>query len=159
MPCDEDDEHSDHVSRPNSDPLAILLALMELARFSGAAFEDEKREVANFMKVMENAHDIIVSEWQPPISSVRNATQAPFHRILLQIIYFCATECRGLSRRPQLLTAEYRLIASSTINASLLFVIDALRFVFDAARTRLDVDLDADMQLLRSEERHVGKEC
>jgi nuclear pore complex protein Nup188 len=128
--------------------LAILLALLELAWFSGAAFGDEKREVANFMKVMENAHDIIVSEWQPPIDSVRNATQAPFHRVLLQIIYFCATECRSLSRRPKPLTAEYRLIASSMINASLLFVIDALRFVFDAARTRLDVDLDADMQLL-----------
>ena len=128
--------------------LAILLALLELAWFSGAAFGDEKREVANFMKVMENAHDIIVSEWQPPINSVRNTTRAPFHRILLQIIYFCATECRGLSRRPQPLTAEYRLIASSTINASVLFVIDALRYVFDAARTRLDVDLDADMQLL-----------
>lgn len=128
--------------------LAILLALLELAWFSGTAFGDEKQEVSNFMKVMESAHDIIVSEWQSPINSVRNATQAPFHRILLQIIYFCATECRGLSRRPQLLTAEYRLIASSTINSSLLFVIDALRFVFDAARTRLDVDLDADMQLL-----------
>ena len=40
------------------------------------------------------------------------------------------------------------MIASSTINTSLSFVIDALRFVFDAARTRLDMDLDADMQLL-----------
>jgi nuclear pore complex protein Nup188 len=128
--------------------LAILLALLELAWFSGATFGDEKGEVASFMKVMENAHDIIVSEWQPPINSVRNTTRAPFHRTLLQIIYFCATECRGLSRRQQPFTAEYRLIASSTINASLLFVIDALRFVFDAARTRLDVDLDADMQLL-----------
>ncbi|KAH9998258.1 hypothetical protein BJV77DRAFT_1058719 [Russula vinacea] len=128
--------------------LAILLALLELAWFSGAAFGDEKREATDFMKIMGCIRDIIVSEWQPPINSVRNATRAPFHRTLLQIIYFCATECRGLSRRPQPLTAEYRLVASSTINASLLFVIDALRFVFDAARTRLDVDLDADMQLL-----------
>ena len=128
--------------------LAILLALLELAWFSGTAFGNEKQEVAHFMKVMGSAHDIIMSEWQPPINSVRNATKAPFHRTLLQIIYFCATECRGLSRRPQPLTADYRMTASSTINASLLFVIDALRFVFDAARTRLDVDLDTDMQLL-----------
>ena len=129
--------------------LAILLALVELAWFSGTAFGNDEREAANFMKVMGSAHDIIVSEWQSPIDSVRNATHAPFHRTLLQIIYFCAMEFRGLSRnRPKPLTAEYRLIASSTINASLLFVIDALRFVFDAARTRLDVDLDADMQLL-----------
>ena len=128
--------------------LAILLALLELAWFSGTAFGDEKQEVANFMKVMGSIHDIIVSEWQLPIDSVRNATQAPFHRTLLQIIYFSATECRRLFRRPSALTAEYRLITSSTINASLMFVIDGLRFVFDAARTRLDVDLDTDMQLL-----------
>ncbi|KAI9507509.1 hypothetical protein F5148DRAFT_1299700 [Russula earlei] len=128
--------------------LAILLALLELAWFSGAAFGDEKREVANFMKVMGSAHGIVVSEWQPPLDSLRKATQAPFHRTLLQIIYFCAKECRGLSHRPNVYTAEYRLITSSTINASLVFVIDALRFVFDAARTRLDVDVDTDMQLL-----------
>lgn len=130
--------------------LVILLALLELAWFSGAAFGNEREEVAKFMKVMGSVHDIILSEWQSPIDSVRNATQAPFHRTLLQIIYFCAAEFRRLSRRPKApsLSAEYRLIASSTINASLSFVIDALRFVFDAARTRLDVDLDADMQLL-----------
>jgi nuclear pore complex protein Nup188 len=128
--------------------LAILLALLELAWFSGNAFGDEKREVANFMKVMENAHGIIMSEWQSPLDSVRHATQASFHRTLLQVIYFCARECRSLFRRSKILTAEHRLVASSTINASLVFVIDALRFVFDAARTRLDVDLDADMQLL-----------
>jgi len=128
--------------------LAILLALLELAWFSGAVFANEKREIASFMEVMGNAHDIIVSEWQPPIDSVRKGTQAPFHRTLLQIMYFCAKECHGLSRWSKSYTAEYRLITSSTINASLTFVIDALRFVFDAARTRLDVDLDTDMQLL-----------
>ena len=128
--------------------LAILLALLELAWFSGAALGSEKQEVANFVKVLGSTHDIILSEWQPPIDSVRHATQATFHHTLLQIIYFCAMECRGLTRRSKAFSAEHRLIASSMINASLVFVIDALRFVFDAARTRLDVDLDADMQLL-----------
>jgi hypothetical protein len=41
------------------------------------------------------------------------------------------------------------------INAPLLFVIDALRFVFDAARTLLDVDLDTDMQHWGA----VSKQC
>jgi nuclear pore complex protein Nup188 len=135
--------------------LAILLALLELAWFSGAAFGDEKQEIASFVKAMGNAHDIILSEWQPPIDSVRNTTRATFHRTLLQIIYFCAIECRGLTRRPKALSAEHRLIASSTIHASLVFVIDALRFVFEAARTRLEVDLDTDMQLLVA----VFQEC
>jgi nuclear pore complex protein Nup188 len=134
--------------------LAILLALLELAWFSGAAFGDEKQEVANFVKVMGNTHDIVLSEWQSPIDSVRNATRATFHRTLLQIIYFCAMECRSLTRR-KALSAEHRLVVSSTINACLVFVIDALRFVFDAARTRLDVDLDTDMQLLVA----VFREC
>jgi nuclear pore complex protein Nup188 len=129
--------------------LAILLALLELAWFSGAAFGNEKQEIDNFVKIMGETHDIIVSEWQSPIDSVRNPTQARFHRTLLQIIYFCAMECRSLTRRRKGgLSIEHRLISSPMISAALLFVIDALRFVFDAARTRLDVDLDTDMQLL-----------
>ncbi|KAI0306857.1 hypothetical protein B0F90DRAFT_1807609 [Multifurca ochricompacta] len=128
--------------------LSILLALLELAWFSGAVIGDEKQEVDSFVKVVGSIHDIIVSEWQSPIESVRNATQSPFHRTLLQIIYFCAMECRGLTHRPKPLSAERRLVASSMIHVALAFVIDALRSVFDAARTRLDVDLDADMQLL-----------
>ncbi|KAH9062300.1 hypothetical protein EDB87DRAFT_336049 [Lactarius vividus] len=128
--------------------LAILLALLELAWFSGAAFGNEKREIDNFVKIMEETHGIIVSEWLSPIDSVRNATQGRFHRTLLQIIYFCAMECRSLTRRRKGLSADHRLTVSSMINATLLFVIDALRFVFDAARTRLDVELDTDMQLL-----------
>jgi nuclear pore complex protein Nup188 len=100
---------------------------------------------SSVMKVMGSAHDIIVSEWQAThkLGAQRDSSTVSPDSTTVQIIYFC-----GLSRRPQPLTAKYRLIASSTINASLLFVIDALRFVFDAARTRLDVDLDADMQLL-----------
>ncbi|KAI0265861.1 hypothetical protein BC834DRAFT_955087 [Gloeopeniophorella convolvens] len=128
--------------------LAILLALLELAWFSGSTLQNEKQEVASFMKVVASVHDIVVSEWQSPMDSIRGATNAPFHRTLLQIIYFCATECRGLTRRSKSLNAEHRLDSSSMINATLIFVIDALRFVFDAARTRLDADLDTDMQLL-----------
>ncbi|KAF8270909.1 hypothetical protein EI94DRAFT_1721425 [Lactarius quietus] len=121
--------------------LAILLALLELAWFS-------ETEISNFAKIMEETHHIILSEWQSPIDSVRTTSQTRFHRTLLQIVYFCAMECRSLTRRRKGLIAEHRLIASSMISAALLFVIDALRFVFDAARTRLDADLDTDMQLL-----------
>ena len=128
--------------------LAILLALLELAWFSGAAFGNEKQEIDNFVKIMGETHNVIVNEYQSPIDSVRNATQARFHRTLLQIVYFCAMEYRSLTRRRKVPIADHRLIAASMISTALLFVIDALRFVFDAARTRLDVDLDTDMQLL-----------
>ncbi|KAH9002466.1 hypothetical protein EDB86DRAFT_3125995 [Lactarius hatsudake] len=143
------EKHSGDIILTNhSVRLAILLALLELAWFSGAAFGNEKREIDSFLKIMEETHGIIASEWLSPLDSVRNATQGRFHRILLQIIYFCATECRSLTRRRKGLSADHRLTVSSMINATILFVIDALRFVFDAARTRLDVELDTDMQLL-----------
>ena len=144
----KEDRAGDIILTAHGVRLAILLALLELAWFSGATFGDEKREIGNFVNIMKETHGIIVSEWQSPIDSVRITSQARFHRTLLQIVYFCAMECRSLTRRRKGLSAEHRLAASSMISAALLFVIDALRFVFDAAGTRLDVDLDTDMQLL-----------
>jgi len=46
------------------------------------------------------------------------------------------------------LNADRRLTIASMVDATLIFVIDSLRFVFDSARTRVDVDLDLDMELL-----------
>ncbi|KAH9972952.1 hypothetical protein BGW80DRAFT_1437328 [Lactifluus volemus] len=127
--------------------LAILLALLELAWFSGATFGDEKQEVANFVK------RVAIS-----IDSVRNATRATFHRTLLQIIYFCAIECRGLTRRPKALSADHRLTASSTINASLVSDLDTdmqlLVAVFQEC-TRTDINPSTSLWLTRCQETSI----
>ncbi|TFY76376.1 hypothetical protein EWM64_g7637 [Hericium alpestre] len=125
--------------------LSVLLALLELAWFSTS---DSEEEVKSFISLVESVHNITVNESQSPLRSIRNSTTAPFHQTLLQIIYFCARQCRHLAIHPKMLTAERRLTIAAMLDATLAFVIDALRYVFEAARSRLDVDLDLDMKLL-----------
>ena len=53
-----------------------------------------------------------------------------------------------MARRPKVLNAEQRLAIASLLDATLDFVIDALRITFDRARLQLDLDIDQDMELL-----------
>ena len=135
----------DLMSKIHGVRLSLLLALVELAWFS--ATESEK-EVQSLMQLVNHVHEIVVNEPQSPVKSVRGAVTTPFHRTLLQIIYFCAKQCRNLAGRPKVLNADRRLCIASMVDSTMIFVIDSLRFVFHAAQSRLDVDLDLDMELL-----------
>ncbi|KAA1466701.1 hypothetical protein DENSPDRAFT_811950 [Dentipellis sp. KUC8613] len=125
--------------------LSVLLACLELAWFSST---DSEAEIKSFISLVDNVHKIILSEAQPPLRSIRSSSSTPVHQTLLQIIYFCSRHARNLAVRPKTLDADRRLTISAMVDATLVFVIEALRFVFDAARSRLDVDLDLDMKLL-----------
>ena len=72
----------------------------------------------------------------------------PFHRTLLQIMYFCARHSRSLYQRKKALSAEQRLDVSAFLDSSLNLVIDALRLCFESALTRFDLDLDQDLEFL-----------
>ncbi|GLB34283.1 putative nucleoporin subcomplex protein binding to Pom34 [Lyophyllum shimeji] len=125
--------------------LALLLAMLEVAWFSSS---DKPPEVASFMDLVRNVHGIITNEAQPPANSFLGMVSTPFHRILLQIMYFCARHCCSLERRPKTLNAEQRLNITFMVEASVTLVIDALKLVFQSARTRVDPELDSDMELL-----------
>ncbi|EGN94989.1 hypothetical protein SERLA73DRAFT_61618 [Serpula lacrymans var. lacrymans S7.3] len=125
--------------------LGLLLSLLEVAWFSAS---DTPTEIKSFISLVKNVHNIILNESQSPSMSFLGKTSVPFHRTLLQIIYFCCRHCRNLIRRPKALNAEQRLTIAMMIEATLNLVIEALSLVFDSARTRLDLDLDKDMELL-----------
>ncbi|KAJ3553659.1 hypothetical protein NM688_g3489 [Phlebia brevispora] len=135
----------DMMSSIHNARLSLLLALLEVAWFSTT---DKPGEVTHFIELVKNVREIILNRAQSPAKSFLGELTVPFHRTLLQIIYFCARHARSLSRRPKALNAEQRLSIHAMLETTLNLVIDALRVVFDAALTNLDVDLDQDMQLL-----------
>ncbi|KAI0048058.1 hypothetical protein FA95DRAFT_1133922 [Auriscalpium vulgare] len=126
--------------------MSILLALLELAWFWRT--ETKKDDLDNFMKVVTGTRGLVINEAQPPLESVRGLLATPFHRSLLQVIYFCVKQSRNLIAGTKTISADYRLTLSSTVDASLTLVIDSLRFVFEAAQRGLDPEADADMELL-----------
>lgn len=125
--------------------LSLLLAILELAWFSA---KDNADEIKSFVEVVRNVHNIILNEAQPPVSSFLGRLSKPFHAVLLQIVYFCSRQGRSLARRPKTLKADQRLALLSMVEATLNLVIDALQVVFTSARTKRDVELDKDMELL-----------
>ena len=125
--------------------LSLVLALLEVAWFST---KDTKGELESFMELTRNLRGIILNEGQSPAQSLLSSSSNPFHRTLLQIIFFFAKQARSLINRPKVLNAEQRLTIASTVEAVLTFVIEALRVVFTAAKSRSDTDLDRDMELL-----------
>lgn len=132
--------------------LSLLLSLLEITWFSQS---DKKEETQHFVALVKNLRGIILNEAQPPARSFLGQSTAPFHRPLLQIIYYCARQSRTLMRKLKTLNAEQRLFINSTVDVALDLVIDALRLAFDAARMRLDVDLDQDLEQLVA----VFEEC
>ncbi|KAF7302838.1 hypothetical protein MKEN_01245900 [Mycena kentingensis (nom. inval.)] len=137
----------DMMSTIHGTRLALLLAVLEVIWF---ATTEKKPGIDSFVELVHNVHNIILNEAQPPSKSFLGTVSVPFHRTLLLIIYFCARNCSILARRPKGLNADQRLKVASMIDAALSFVIDALRVVFDSAQTRLDVELDRDMEFLVS---------
>jgi nuclear pore complex protein Nup188 len=125
--------------------LSLLLSLLEVAWFSTA---DSAPELKSFITLVDNVHGIILNEPHPPSKSILGNVTVPFHRTVLQIIYFCAKHCRNLAARPKTLGAEHRLTIGTMVDATLNFTIDGLRVVFEAATTRADVELDRDQELL-----------
>ncbi|PCH40742.1 hypothetical protein WOLCODRAFT_99195 [Wolfiporia cocos MD-104 SS10] len=124
--------------------LSLLLALLEAAWFSAS---DEGEELRHFMTLVENVHGIILNTSQSPAQSLLGQVTVPFHRPLLQVVYFCARHSRSLARRGTMKSAQ-RLSIASLLDVTLLFVIDSLRITFDSASLGLDVELDQDMELL-----------
>ncbi|KAF8165907.1 nucleoporin subcomplex protein binding to Pom34-domain-containing protein [Crassisporium funariophilum] len=125
--------------------LSLVLALLEVAWFSSS---DNKGEIESFMDLVRNLRGIVLNEAQSPARSFLSPLPSPFHRVLLQILYFCTKQGRSLLGRPKAVNAEQRLAVAQTVEPTLNFVIEALRVVFLAARSRSDVDLDRDMELL-----------
>jgi nuclear pore complex protein Nup188 len=127
--------------------LALLLAMMEVAWFS---YAEKPAEVQSFLELVRNVHGIIMNDAQSSAQSFLGTLSVPFHRTLLQIMYFCTRHCRNIARRSKSkgLNADQRLTITAMVEASLNLVIDALRVMFMFARSRLDPELDRDIELL-----------
>ncbi|KAH9942601.1 nucleoporin subcomplex protein binding to Pom34-domain-containing protein [Amylocystis lapponica] len=123
----------DMVSTIHRARLSLLLALLEVAWFSTS---DTENEVNSFVELVRNVRGIILN------------LPAPFHRYLLQIIYFCARHSRSLTQHSKLLSADRRLSITSMLEAAIGLVIDHLRTTMDSACFKLDVELDQDLELL-----------
>ena len=135
----------DMMSTIHSARLSLLLSLLEVAWFST---NDKADEIKAFMTLIQNARGILLNKAQPPMRALVGQCPAPFHRPLLQVVYFCTRHSRSLARRPKTLNAEQRLTVSSLLEAALAVVIDSLRIKFDAVSATLDLDLDQDLELL-----------
>ncbi|KAG6330320.1 hypothetical protein ID866_8769, partial [Astraeus odoratus] len=135
----------DMVATIHGTRLGVLLSILEVAWFSTA---DTTAEVNSFITLVSNVHMILLNEAQPPSQSFLGKLPVPFHRTLLQILYFVIRQSRNLILRPKVLNASKRLTVTELVDATVALVVDALRLTFDAARTRLDLDLDRDMELL-----------
>ncbi|KAK0198776.1 hypothetical protein F5146DRAFT_1020942 [Armillaria mellea] len=142
----------DMVATIHGKRLSLLLAILEVAWFSTP---EKAADVKLFVELVDNVRGIILNESQLPSASFIGSLTVAFHRTLLQILYFCAKNSRTLVRRPKLLNASQRLTISQMIEASLNTVIDAMRVVLTTARSRADVELDRDLELLVS----VFEEC
>ncbi|KAG8219037.1 nucleoporin subcomplex protein binding to Pom34-domain-containing protein [Butyriboletus roseoflavus] len=125
--------------------LSLLLSVLEVVWFSTT---DTDAEVESFMMLVTNVHELLQNEAQPPSASFLGKVSVPFHRTLLQILYFCVRQCRNLAARPKVVNGAKRLKITGLLESTLNLVVDALRLTFDSARTRLDLDLDRDMELL-----------
>ncbi|KAI0677700.1 hypothetical protein C8Q78DRAFT_960939 [Trametes maxima] len=133
------------MSNIHSARLSLLLSLLEITWFSTS---DKKTEIDRFLALVKNTRGIIINTAQSPAKSILGQVPVPFHRPLLQVLYFCARHSRSLVRRPKTLTAEHRLAIAALLDAALVFVIDGLRVTFDRARLQLDLDIDQDLELL-----------
>ncbi|KAI0031662.1 hypothetical protein K488DRAFT_51614 [Vararia minispora EC-137] len=124
--------------------LSVLLAVLELVWFSSS---ETKAGLASFIAVLDCMRRTITSEAQPPLRSIRGFIKMRFHRTLLQVVYFCVCQSRRVLSSKDI-TSSDRLSIAALVDTTQVFVIDALRFMFDAASERLDTELDADMDLL-----------
>ncbi|KAI6166332.1 nucleoporin subcomplex protein binding to Pom34-domain-containing protein [Pisolithus thermaeus] len=125
--------------------LGVLLSILEAAWFTTT---DAAADVDSFITLVSNVHMILLNEAQPLSQSFLGKLPLPFHRTLLQILYFVVRQSRHMARQPKVFNASKRLTVTELVDATVTLVVDALRLTFDSARTRLDLDLDRDMELL-----------
>ncbi|KAG7099843.1 hypothetical protein E1B28_001650 [Marasmius oreades] len=125
--------------------LSLLRSVLELAWF----FDSEQAaEVRTFIELVDNVRNIVLNEYQPPSKSIQGICPIPFHRPLLQILYFCVKGARKLVRRQKTMDGEQRQKVSLLTEATLNLVIDGLRVSFISAATKMDDALDQDMEML-----------
>ncbi|KIJ57226.1 hypothetical protein M422DRAFT_219126 [Sphaerobolus stellatus SS14] len=132
----------------HAERLAVLLGLMEIAWFIPPAPAAAKKETQLFVSLLTHIQNLVTSEFFPPAAALRSDRTTRFHRVIVQLIYFCAHKARLLGSKPKAFTAEQRLSIASTLTASVRFVIEALRDTFDLARSSRDLELDKDLELL-----------
>ncbi|ESK96206.1 hypothetical protein Moror_7196 [Moniliophthora roreri MCA 2997] len=135
----------DMVASIHGNRLSLLLSVLELAWFFTS---ETTAEVRSFIELVNNIRGIVLNEYQPPSKSIQGVCRVPFHRPLLQLIYFCTKSARRLIRRPKALEGDQRQKVSLLVEAALNLVIDGLRVVFIAAASHADDALDQDMELL-----------
>ena len=132
----------------HAERLAMLLGLMEVSWFLPPPICSASKEIRVFVALTAHVQDLVTSENFPPTAALRNDKNTRFHRIVVQIVYFCAHKARILGLGQQAYTAEQRSTINSALTEALRFVIEALRDTFDLARFTADVELDKDMELL-----------
>ncbi|KAL0066596.1 hypothetical protein AAF712_006400 [Marasmius tenuissimus] len=125
--------------------LSLLLSVLELAWFFSS---EQAAEVRTFVELIDNVRNIVLNEYQPPSKPIQGVCPIPFHRPLLQILFFCTKGARKLIRRSKTLDPDQRQKVSLLVEATLNLVIDGLRVTFISAASRADDDLDRDMELL-----------
>ena len=139
----------DAMCKVHNGRLRLLLSILEVGWFSPLdSAKETEEQVQGFMSLMDHLGAIITSEMFPPGKSFMRIVTNTFHRPLIQVTYLCARSCLRLSKDEAFVKAERRLVIGKTLTSALLLIIDALRLTFDAARTRIDVELDKDMELL-----------
>ena len=132
----------------HAERLGLLLGLMEVISFRPPSHSSAAKEIGLFVALIAHVQDLITSEIFPPAVALRSDRITRFHRVIVQIIYFCAHKARIYGLEPKAYNAEQRLTIGSALTEALRFVIEGLRDTFDLARTTADVELDKDMELL-----------
>ncbi|KAF8467434.1 nucleoporin subcomplex protein binding to Pom34-domain-containing protein [Gautieria morchelliformis] len=132
----------------HAERLALLLGIMEVSWFLPPSPSSAAKEIGLFVALTAHVQDLITSEFFPPAAALRSDRATRFHRVIIQIIYFCSRKARIYGRQPKAYNAEQRLMISSAVTEALRFIIEGLRDTFDLAMTTTDIELDKDMELL-----------
>ncbi|KIY69357.1 hypothetical protein CYLTODRAFT_393808 [Cylindrobasidium torrendii FP15055 ss-10] len=135
----------DMVSTVHSKRLAVLQGVLEVAWFGVIDKEDQLK---SFIDIIANVRAIIVNSAQRPIASLMGTCSTPFHRSLLQVLFWCMKNARSTLQLSKNVKSKHRQTVTEAVDATMTFVVDALHIVFSGAMTTLDQDLDRDMELL-----------
>ncbi|PVG03582.1 hypothetical protein CPB86DRAFT_869493 [Serendipita vermifera] len=133
----------------HTERLGVLLALLESTW--SLSLTASKEAVETFTKLLQNVHAIIMSDTFSPLRSLQEAysnDNSGFHRIVLQIAYFCTRKARTLFLKREMLTAEQTAVIAAAMLAIVGFVSVGLSNAIDMAKIQQSVELDRDMELL-----------
>ncbi|KZT41836.1 hypothetical protein SISSUDRAFT_1059148 [Sistotremastrum suecicum HHB10207 ss-3] len=112
----------------HSERLKILLALLQIAWFGKPL---SKTEIVHFVEMAGHLAEIITSEIFPPNASFARDCKAPFHRTLLQILFYVAKRGRELNSGNDHMKTDDRMTLAKSVHVGLLLVIDGLCGLFD----------------------------